>query len=678
MSWLPSFINPAAAGIAAAIAIPSLLLLYFLKLRRKELPIASTLLWKKSVQDLQVNAPFQRLRRSLLLFLQLAILLALLLAFSRPVSFQPVGAAQQNVIAIDRSASMATRDVDGRTRLEQAKQRADELVDSLPRGGRAAIVAFDSSAQVVQQMTADKAALHNAIALISQTEQRTRMAMAYQLADAAISLNPEDMIGGKAPVPDLFVLSDGRASDTDGLSFTGTVHYERMGSDAAKNIGIVALSAQRNYERPNEVTVFARLANFGPEPASADLELSVAPIDRNDPSAEDFERRQIKESAVLLPERYTAEQRQAAGVTARDSVAFQLDLTDAAIIRVEAKTREGDDALAIDNRAHVVVPAPRTQSIAVVTSGNVCIELAVNALQRERTKYLTPTDYEASLPTDYDVIVFDRYNPKQLPATGNFLYFGCLPPGVPLKQATNEAGVGLVETEPRVLDWQRDHPLVRGLNLSRIQIAESLRLDVPPEAQTIVEGTTAPLVVLYRQQRQTHLVCAFDVLQSDWPFRPTYQIFFVNAMQFLALGSEMDVREAYAPGDVPRIPRTNLARAAAITAGEMMLIGPTQRQSVRVPETGDFALPALREVGLYRTEPSVPEYEWIAVNLLDPNESNVLPLASAPGGVGTLVNGEAGSGGNKARVEWWWWLVAAVALPMLLVEWWVYARNVKV
>src|SRR6478752_1265675 len=124
MTWLPSFLNPFTAALAAAVAIPILLILYFLKLRRREMPVASTLLWRKAIQDLQVNSPFQRLRRNLLLLLQLLILLALLLAFSRPVtSYRPPPGAR-SVILIDRSASMSAKDMDGRPRLEEAKRRA--------------------------------------------------------------------------------------------------------------------------------------------------------------------------------------------------------------------------------------------------------------------------------------------------------------------------------------------------------------------------------------------------------------------------------------------------------------------------------------------------------------------------------------------------------------------------
>src|SRR5947209_11581521 len=107
MSWLPSFINPWTGLIAAGLSISALLILYFLKLRRREMPVSSTLLWKKAIQDLQVNAPFQKLRRNLLLLLQLLLLVLLTLALSRPVANFTPGAGKITVILIDRSASMS-------------------------------------------------------------------------------------------------------------------------------------------------------------------------------------------------------------------------------------------------------------------------------------------------------------------------------------------------------------------------------------------------------------------------------------------------------------------------------------------------------------------------------------------------------------------------------------------
>ena len=113
MGNLPHFLNAWTGLIAASIFIPSLIVLYFLKLRRREMPVSSTLLWRKAVQDLQVNAPFQRLRKNLLLFLQLLLLAALLLALARPILNYTPGAGPRTIILIDRSASMSADDMPG-------------------------------------------------------------------------------------------------------------------------------------------------------------------------------------------------------------------------------------------------------------------------------------------------------------------------------------------------------------------------------------------------------------------------------------------------------------------------------------------------------------------------------------------------------------------------------------
>src|SRR5688572_27104996 len=133
MNWFPNFTNWQAGLLAGAIVVPSLLILYFLKLRRREQTVPSTLLWRKAIQDLQVNAPFQKLRRNLLLLLQMLLLLLLTLALARPVTKYTQVAGKTTVLLIDRSASMSASDPElkGKTRLDEAKARAKALVSTL-------------------------------------------------------------------------------------------------------------------------------------------------------------------------------------------------------------------------------------------------------------------------------------------------------------------------------------------------------------------------------------------------------------------------------------------------------------------------------------------------------------------------------------------------------------------
>ena len=667
MSWLPSFINPWTGLIAAGLSISALLVLYFLKLRRREMLVSSTILWKKAVQDLQVNAPFQKLRRNLLLLLQLLLLILLCLALMRPVANFKQGAGKLTVILIDRSGSMAAKDVDGgkRTRLEEAKRLAREIVDSMKRDDNACVIAFDESAETLCPLTPDSARLRNAIDSIEQTDRKSKLKLAYQLAEAQSAFIPEQ---NRANVkPDVFLFSDGRATDAESLTLRGNLSFAKIGEEKTGNIAIVAMSAKRNYENPTEVQVFARLANFGPDPVDADVNLSIATDFTNTPTF------QISSSAQvhLLPERWGDKDREGAeksGDVAKDSVEFKLDLTTAAVLKLEQMNKTADAMLA-DDVAQVVVPPPKALSVLLVTDGNPFLERLKTSIKLKEFDILTPPAYEDAKPDKYDVIIFDQYEPKFMPKLGNFMYFRAVPPKLKVKQV--KEGIKPIYThENTILDWKRDHPMLRGLNLGKLYIEDTLKLDVPPVGvERLVEGSKGPLIVLDREGRSTHLIVGFDILQSNWPLKLSFPIYMYQALQYLALGSEMDVREAFPPGATPVIPLGDVKRAAP-DRKEFHIRGPNGTQTVRIPEAGELVLPALDRVGLYTLDIPVPGYDRMAVNLLDSNESNLVPVDRPPGDIGTEIKSS-----GRSRVELWWWL-SALAVPLLLVEWFVYTRRV--
>src|SRR5436189_3886663 len=103
--------------------VPAVLAMYLLKLRRTEAIVPSTLLWQRLVADVEANAPWQRLRRSLLLLLQLLLVLLLAFLAARPFIERPAALARDLVLVIDTSASMGATDASP-TRLDAAKAAA--------------------------------------------------------------------------------------------------------------------------------------------------------------------------------------------------------------------------------------------------------------------------------------------------------------------------------------------------------------------------------------------------------------------------------------------------------------------------------------------------------------------------------------------------------------------------
>ncbi|HEY1683443.1 MAG TPA: VWA domain-containing protein [Tepidisphaeraceae bacterium] len=657
---MPGFLNLPIAGLAAAIAIPALLLLYFLKLRRKESPVSSTLLWRKTIEDLQVNAPFQKLRKNLLLLLQLLLLLLLCLALARPVRNNSAGLGKKSILLIDHSASMNARE-NGSTRLDEAKRRADALVKSMGGDSQAMVIAFADDAQVLQSFTSDRSALHAAIDSISPTDRRTKLEMAYKLVDAQ---------GSDA---EAWLFSDGRAEDAAHAKPRVELHDEKIGAASTDNVAIVAMDARRDYDDPTQVRVFVRLADFGDKPVDADAQLSVAPLD--DAGGELHWQVLRVADCSLVPVAWSPEKREEEvkkqGLKVRDSAEFDMPLTAGAAIRVQQMHA---DSLSADDAATVIVPPPRQLKALLVSDGNYFLEKAIKSLDLREPVIKTPNQYAASWndaknnPGSYDVIIFDSYVPARLPAAGNFIWFGAVPPGIGV--SADKHGDEFVRVQDRrFLDWQTDHPILRGLSLQNISLRDTLNLHVTPGAQVLAQGLKGPLIVLDRTNRQTHLIVAFDLWQSDWPEHISFPIFMRNAMQFMALGSAMNVEAAFAPGDTPRISRSVLAKLGDVK--EIRVRSDRGEKSVKVAANGDVVLPPLEHVGIYSLTPPIPGLSHLAVNLLDENESNLNPID---------LTGNAATGivtkSERSQSDLWRWIIALGVLPLLLIEWWVFARRV--
>ena len=304
MTWA----TPTLAIIAAAIAIPSLVILYFLKLRRRSVEISTTLLWRKAIQDLQANAPFQKLRRNILLLLQLLALAAALFAIAQPERTVEQTSSSRHVIMIDRSASMAARDGSGdasdpsMTRLDAAKQAAIDVIDALDEGDlfgddahEAMVIAFDTTAEVVERFTPDKARLKRAVESIQQTDIPGSIQEAFQLAQAhrprargsmtdspratdetpanpnAESDTQQSALAGPAQTFHLF--TDGRIPDLDNFlpGQSDSVVYHTTGALDVANIAITGLRAERAYDTPEDLTIFVGLQNSGTLAANAEV-----------------------------------------------------------------------------------------------------------------------------------------------------------------------------------------------------------------------------------------------------------------------------------------------------------------------------------------------------------------------------------------------------------------------
>lgn len=666
------FISPLIAAIAAAITIPTLVSLYFLKLKRKRMVIPSTLLWQRAVQDLQVNAPFQRIRNNLLLWVQLLLLLLLLFAMARPTQNALASPGSRVVIIIDHSASMNATDMDGDTRLEAAKKRALQIVDNLDAGGAtsagtgAMVVAYAHRSMVLQDFTTDLARVRKAINAIQPTDQRSHL----DTAIAAAEPHARQATGDKPLAVHIF--SDGRVtpSTDEPLALANAdVRFHRVGTstDHGDNLAIAALSARRDFSKPQLVQVYARLANFSDKPVTTTVSFK----------ADD---RVLSTKQVTVPA-LKADSPSDLPTPGETGLTFDMTWLGDALLTVQ---HDHDDLISADNAARTLLSPSRELRVLMVTTGNGYIELACKAAEVQNLVRMTPEQYEQQDPQrlrrggwddaavtgatgdageGFDAIIFDRYSPKDVPVI-NSLYFAGLPPieGFEKRETRPDSPANELITQ-----WDRESELLRNVELSDIPLRRPGRLIVPSDGRVLAIGREGPVMAEVSRDAVRHVVVGFDLYESLWPHRISFPVFVKNTLPILGLeGTALEAGIAYRTGE-------NAVIAPDKPLETITYTGPATITGRSLGNT--LTIDAFPRAGLYETSEELStRYKQLAVNLLDTAESD--PRTAQTIKIGTSqesIDEET----VEVRKEVWPWFVWA-ALAVLLVEWLLYARRMHI
>jgi hypothetical protein len=664
MTWL----TPLAGVILAAAVIPPLILLYFLKLRRKPQAISTTLLWKRSIEDLRANAPFQRLRRNLLLLLQLLALLLLAASVAQPQLQGGRIKSGKTVILIDNSASMTSRDAGGgaETRLEDAKRRASERVELLYSGGLFAssdaqtmVIAFSDRAEICSRFTDSKQQLLAAIDRIQPTHGQTRIEEALKLARAyTTNVNPDQQDRPIADAATLELFSDGRISDLSEQVLRGeTLNYHAIGSQTADNVAIAHVSVDRPYDRPNSVEVFAAVLNFNRTSVSCDVQLSVNDVARSVQTTSVPAAQYDPKNDTLTPGR--------ANVVFRPFEQPRGAVLEVAVLR--------EDDLSADNLAHVVVAPPTQLSVALVTAdaNRSILRRVLEGMKLRSLQALTGAQFEDIASSggggefdQYDVIVIDNYRPAALPP-GRYLIFGPAPP----LEGVNEYGDGEHQI---ILAARDDHPVMRYVTYDSLFISK-FRLVLPgPDSQVLMEGSRGPAAVAISRGPMQVIYCTFDPLESNWPFQRSFVTFIVNAVDYLGNAGNAITQETLAPGDA-------LSARLPAAAMDIQLLTPESRTPapISAPEQSQWSWGPVRLAGVYVLSwknPQTGEQEDRAYAVNVPSEAegridvNPPPLKIGP-------DKELGRAAEVSRYRPLWPWAIGVCLAVLMLEWWVYHRK---
>lgn len=657
MNLVPTLSPIWLAGLLTAVPL-GIILLYFLKLRREPVEVPSTYLWKQTIEDLHVNSLLQRLRRSLLLLLQLLIVGLAGFALFRPGIRGETSGQGRVVFLLDASASMqATDSADGTTRFADAKEQIRLKIDAMSDTDTAMLVTFSDRAEVLQSFTSDRGRLRDALARAKATNRPTDVMGALRAADGLA--NPRrtseagdvnDIQVADAMPADLLLYSDGgfqAVTDFDLGNLVAT--YHPVGTKAVHNLAITAFSAERNIENPSEVQAFATIINAGTEPGTSTVSLLI-------------DNELVDAQAVAME-------------PGDPAIGLSFSLSNEDAMGMSLVIDQADD-LAIDNVAYAGLTPMKTVSVLIVTPGNQPLKLGLSTPKADLiclTKFVDPSfldslDYTTRMLAGVDdLVIFDRCSPKTMPPANTF-FIGALPP----QDWSWDSEVGPVV----LVDIDRAHPLMRFVDLFSLLIFEGRAIQGPVGTHELVSGDVGSILSIAFREGYQDLVLGFEVVSTgpdggseantNWYAERSWPVFVLNTLRFLAGAAEASGAPSYRPGETVRLRLENIVDDVTIEreVGPALRLTPSPNGTVEVIDTD--------QPSNYMVDSEDRTVDLFAINLFDNRESQIAVADDIELGYDTI---EATTTGIEQRQEYWRWALIGT-LGLLAAEWWYYGKRV--
>jgi hypothetical protein len=463
----------APAALWALAAVPVLIALYLLRVRRREHVVSSILLWTRSAPSWTAFRPSRRIERSVLLLLQIVAAAGLALALAQPSLLGWTIGGGDVVLVLDASLSMRARDV-APTRFDRARAEARDVLARLGPGQRAALVLAAASPAVLVPPTADRSRLAAALGAAEPQDVAGDVPGAVVLA-AQVAPGPRRRI---------FVWTDAARSPAPALP---GVTARVLGS-ASDNTGITAFRVVRGAE---STTALVRVTNFGRRAVAAPLRVS-------------------RDGAPV----YAATLALAPG----QSRAAVFPVSGTGVLRAELDVH---DALPDDNVAAALLDPAPLPSVLLVGPDDPPLERLLRIAPVARAA--ATRDADPAAWRGFDVVILDRVQTGAVPP-GRYLAIGTVPPNLPANPA------GSVDA-PDFATWDRRDPILRFVDFSGVQVRRALRL--APESGRVLAAGPSPLVWAYDDGGVRAIVLAFALADTDLPRHVAFPVLLANSLAWL-------------------------------------------------------------------------------------------------------------------------------------------------
>ena len=607
------------AALAFSIIIPAIILLYFMRPKRQERVVSSTLLWQQASQDLQASRPWQRLRITALLLLQILAAIVIVLVLARPATFirSPIGG--NTIIILQASASMQATDVPP-SRFEEAKNNITDLIDGLGPSDQLSLITMALTPQVLIAFSSDKSQLTSALQRAKVTNQDADLEQALSLATSLAAGHTDAQV---------LVIGDGHVLPLNQtLVAPFPVHYLQIGTDAPN----AALLALASHTIQGQLIALAQVANYSHQQRSIPVELYA-------------DGKLAGVQTAILP--------------AGASGALQWGPLPPATHFLHARIIS-QDAMTIDHEAWAITGGSMHGRVLLVTKGNSFLEASLR-LQPNINLFETTPDKYANVG-NFDLTVFDGFVPSSLPSGD--IFFVDPPAG---SYIFGKSGAEIIISH--ISAGSDSQKLLNQVDLSSIHVVrKSHQLTEAPLMQSVIVTPETPLLIAGEQNNRRIAVLSFNLHDSDLPLQPTFPILIYNLVNwFLPLP---------VPGTAQVAPDTPVTIQAWPGAERITITGPGEQSVTVAPPFPVTAFHQTEKIGIYSVTQYTQNQELhgaFTINLFDPLQSRLTPAAQLP--IAQSIPFDSGSPAIPRVLREIWPWIAAFLLLVLCAEWWLFSRS---
>lgn len=596
--------------LLTALAAP-LIAMYVLRLRRPERAVSSTLLWPRIFGDMQANAPWQRLRPSWLLLLQLGALLALVVTLAQPAYSQRAVVSRDLIVVLDQSLTMQARDARP-SRFVQARDRALALARSLAPGNVMSVIGMGSQPHLAIVDSSDARAIRRALARLSPQDSYPNVLAALSLATS---------LGRQGVNTQIEVLTD-RSSGITGLPTSAPYPVDIIRFGGQRRDLAIASFVTRSGPAGGAVV---RIHNYGPASATSDLEL-------------------YGDGKLLDVRPVTV----ASG--GEDVETWNGLPSDVGVLRAQLTVH---DDQSVDKVAWSVPSTTQRRQVLLDTPGSYFLTTALTLDPDVRLVTTTPRTYSIGQAQAADLTIFDGVLPRALPA-GPLLIIN--PP-----HSVAGLGVGPSSSLRGATFSAAGSGLFRYVDLSDVHIARARTLRLPPTLRPLLSARGMTVMAAGEWDGRRAAVVAFKLEESDWPLRVSFPVVFRNLVSYLAPTTLVRPGQAVTGQAVALVPPAGTRTVTVRTP-----TGRTDTLSVPLPLFTDTS-----ETGVYtvHTFPRGAAASF-AVNSLGQTRSDASrPAVSHLGKTSGTTLRRVSVSANVA------WAFGVIALAAMTAEWWMSFKR---